>query len=129
MPAGEGHRGLGTAPASQDLIETEGTRFEPGIYWTPFAYWSDDLDAFVEGTGMKYRYRDIVLKAPDGSLLPKVDGGLAIDPSHPGAKARTTYFLREFQRLGFEYLKLDFLSHGLFEDYLKARFSLALDVA
>jgi alpha-galactosidase len=94
---------------------SEGTRFEPGIYWTPFAYWSDDLDAYVEGTGMKYRYRDILLKAPDGSLLPKVDGGLAIDPSHPGAKARTSYFVQEFQRLGFQYLKLDFLSHGALE--------------
>jgi len=93
----------------------EGTLFEPGIYWTPFAYWSDDLDAYVEGTGMKYRYRDILLKAPDGSVLPKVDGGLAIDPSHPGAKARTTYFLQKFQRLGFRYLKLDFLSHGALE--------------
>jgi alpha-galactosidase len=93
----------------------EGMLFEPGIYWTPFAYWSDDLDAYVEGTAMKYRYRDILLKAPDGSVLPKVDGGLAIDPSHPGAKARTTYFLQQFQRLGFQYLKLDFLSHGALE--------------
>jgi len=92
-----------------------GTRFAPGIYWTPFAYWSDDLDAYVEGTGMKYRYRDILLKAPDGTMLPKVDGGLAIDPSHPGAKARVTYYLQQFQRLGFEYLKLDFLSHGALE--------------
>jgi alpha-galactosidase len=94
---------------------TDGTHFEPGIYWTPFAYWSDDLDAYVEGTGMKYRYRDILLKAPDGSLLPKVDGGLAIDPSHPGAKARAAFFLHEFQKLGFKYLKLDFLSHGALE--------------
>jgi alpha-galactosidase len=94
---------------------SQGTLFEPGIYWTPFAYWSDDLDAYVEGTGMKYRYRDILLKARDGSILPKVDGGLAIDPSHPGAKARTTYFLQQFQRLGFQYLKLDFLSHGALE--------------
>jgi hypothetical protein len=93
----------------------DGTRFEPGIYWTPFAYWSDDLDAWVEGTGMKYRYREILLKAPDGSLLPKVDGGLAIDPSHPGAKMRTSYFLKQFQQLGFRYLKLDFLSHGALE--------------
>jgi hypothetical protein len=93
----------------------DGTRFEPGIYWTPFAYWSDDLDAWVEGTGMKYRYRDILLKAPDGSLLPKVDGGRAIDPSHPGTKARTSYFLKRFQQLGFHYLKLDFLSHGSLE--------------
>ncbi|MDT7812645.1 MAG: hypothetical protein QOJ42_2561 [Acidobacteriaceae bacterium] len=93
----------------------DGTHFRPGIYWTPFAYWSDDLDAYVEGTGMKYRYRDILLKAPDGSLLPKVDGGRAIDASHPAAKARATFFLEEFQRLGFQYLKLDFLSHGALE--------------
>lgn len=93
----------------------DGTRFEPGIYWTPFAYWSDDLDAWVEGTGMKYRYRDILLKAPDGSLLPKVDGGRPIDPSHPGTKARTSYSLKQFQKMGFSYLKLDFLSHGALE--------------
>lgn len=93
----------------------DGTRFEPGIYWTPFAYWSDNLDAWVEGTGMKYRYRDILLKAPDGSLLPKVDGGRPIDPSHPGEKARISYFLKQFQQMGFTYLKLDFLSHGALE--------------
>lgn len=93
----------------------DGTRFEPGIYWTPFAYWSDDLDAWVEGTHMKYRYRDILLKAPDGSLLPKVDGGRAIDPSHPGAKERISYFLKQFEQMGFTYLKLDFLSHGALE--------------
>jgi hypothetical protein len=94
---------------------SDGTRFEPGIYWTPFAYWSDNLDAYVEGTNMKYRYRDILLKTPDGSLLPKVDGGWAIDPSHPGAKDRTTYYLQQFQKLGFQYLKIDFLSHGSLE--------------
>jgi len=107
---------LADAVASIKKIHgADGTRFEPGIYWTPFAYWSDDMDAYVEGTGMKYRYRDILLKAPDGSFLPKVDGGFAIDPSHPGTQARTAYFIREFQRLGFQYLKLDFLSHGALE--------------
>jgi len=64
---------------------------------------------------MKYRYRDILLKAPDGSLLPKVDGGRAIDPSHPAEKARTSYYLKQFQQMGFKYLKLDFLSHGTLE--------------
>ena len=93
----------------------DGTRFEPGIYWTPFAYWSDDLDAYVEGTNMKYRYRDILLKGPDGSILPKVDGGWAIDPSHPGAKARVAYYIQQFQKFGFQYLKIDFLSHGSLE--------------
>jgi hypothetical protein len=94
---------------------TDGVRFEPGIYWTPFAYWSNDLDAYVEGTGMKYRYRDILLKAPDGSFLPKLDGGWAIDPSHPGEKARIAYFVKQFQQMGFTYLKLDFLSQGALE--------------
>jgi alpha-galactosidase len=64
---------------------------------------------------MRYRYRDILLKAPDGSFLPKVDGGWAIDPSHPGAKARAAYYLQQFQKLGFQYLKIDFLSHGALE--------------
>jgi len=99
----------------KSMHAADGTRFAPGIYWTPFVYWSDDLDAYVEGTGMRYRYRDILLKAPDGSILPKVDGGLAIDPSHPGERARINYFVQQFQRLGFEYLKLDFLSHGALE--------------
>lgn len=94
---------------------TDGVRFEPGIYWTPFSYWSNDLDAYVEGTGMKYRYRDILLRAADGSLLSAVDGGRPIDPSHPGAIARTTFYLGQFQQLGFKYLKLDFLSHGALE--------------
>jgi hypothetical protein len=107
---------LSDAVATIKAMRTQdGTRFEPGIYWTPFAYWSDNLDAYVEGTNMKYRYRDILLKAPDGSFLPKVDGGWAIDPSHPGAKARTTYYLQQFQKLGFQYLKIDFLSHGSLE--------------
>jgi alpha-galactosidase len=97
------------------MRSSDGTHFEPGIYWTPFAYWSDDLDAYVEGTNMRYRYRDILLKAPDGSFLPKVDGGWAIDPSHPGAKARAAYYLQQFQKLGFQYLKIDFLSHGALE--------------
>lgn len=92
-----------------------GTPFQVGIYWTPFAYWSDNLDAFVEGTGMRYRYRDILLKAPDGSFLPKVDGGRPIDPSHPGAKERAAFYVKEFRRLGFTYLKIDFLSHGALE--------------
>lgn len=92
-----------------------GPRFAPGIYWTPFAYWSDDLDAWVEGTHKKYRYRDILLKAPDGSLLPKVDGGRPIDPSHPGAKERIRFTMQQFEKMGFEYLKIDFLSHGALE--------------
>ena len=99
----------------RSLSAKDGVKFEPGIYWTPFAYWSDDLDAYVEGTNMKYRYRDILLKGPDGVPLPKVDGGRAIDPTHPGALARIDYYVSHLQQLGFQYLKLDFLTHGILE--------------
>ncbi|WP_157467350.1 hypothetical protein [Edaphobacter aggregans] len=94
---------------------SDGTHFEPGIYWTPFAYWSNNLDASVEGTDRRYRYRDILLKGPDGALLPKVDGGRPIDPSHPGTKLRTSLYLRELRRLGFTCLKIDFVTHGALE--------------
>lgn len=97
------------------MQSSDGAHFEPGIYWTPFAYWSDNLDAFVEGTDRHYRYRDILLKRPDGTLLPKVDGGRPIDPSHPGTKLRTALYMRELRRLGFTYLKIDFLTHGALE--------------
>jgi len=99
----------------RSLSAKDGVKFEPGIYWTPFAYWSDDLDAYVEGTNMKYRYRDILLKGPAGVPLPKVDGGRAIDPTHPGALARIDYYVSHLQQLGFQYLKLDFLTHGILE--------------
>lgn len=101
--------------AIKAMQANDGTHFEPGIYWTPFAYWSDDLNAFVEGTDKRYRYRDILLKGPDGTPLPKVDGGRPIDPSHPGARLRTELYMRELRRLGFTYLKIDFLTHGALE--------------
>ena len=51
----------------KSMHAADGTRFAPGIYWTPFAYWSDDLDAYVEGTGIDvYRYAvTFSSKAPD----------------------------------------------------------------
>lgn len=97
------------------MYERDEVKVKPGIYWAPFAYFSDDLDAYVEGTDMKYRYRDILLKAPDGSFMPKLDNGRPIDPSHPGAQLRISLYLREFLKQGFTYLKLDFLSHGALE--------------
>ena len=97
------------------LKSDDGTTFQPGIYWTPFAAWTDNLDTFVEGTDGKYRYRDILLKGEDGQPLPKVDGGRPIDPSHPGVRMRTRFYVDAFAKMGFKYLKIDFLSHGALE--------------
>ncbi|KRF43793.1 alpha-galactosidase [Paenibacillus sp. Soil787] len=86
-----------------------------GIYWTPFAFWGNDFDRVVEGTDGKYTYRDLLLRDEHGEILPELDGGLAIDPTHPGNLMRTEWHLERFVRWGFEYIKLDFLGHGALE--------------
>ncbi|QGQ94687.1 alpha-galactosidase [Paenibacillus psychroresistens] len=88
---------------------------KPGIYWTPFTFWGKDHDRLVEGTDGKYRYRDILLRDRNGNILPELDGGLAIDPTHPANLLRADYHLDHFIDWGFEYIKLDFLGHGALE--------------
>ncbi|MFC4810375.1 carbohydrate-binding protein [Paenibacillus sp. GCM10023250] len=87
---------------------------KPGIYWGPFVYWGDNMDQPVEGSAT-YKYGDIILRDAEGRPLPKLDGAYAIDPTHPGAKQRMDYYLNKFKQLGFEYIKLDFLTHGALE--------------
>ncbi len=42
------------------------------------------------------------------------DGGLAMDPTHPGTQQRIDYYVNLFTNWGFDFVKLDFLSHGSF---------------
>lgn len=86
-----------------------------GIYYGPFVYWGDNMSQVVEGTDGKYTYGDIILRDQSGSPLPKVDGAYAIDPTHPGSKQRIEYYFKRFLDYGYEYIKIDFLSHGSFE--------------
>ena len=47
-----------------------------------------------------------------------VAGGLAMDPTHPAIKERIRETAERFKRLGYEYIKIDFLTHGCAEaDY------------
>ena len=89
-----------------------------GIYFTPFTAWHSDEEALknsrVEGTG--YTYYAAALKKSDGSgLYGKLDGGFALDPTHPATIRRFTDKLNYFIDLGFEYVKLDFMAHGAVE--------------
>lgn len=88
-----------------------------GIYFTPFTAWhsSEEVlkNARVEGT--KYTYYAAALKRSDGSLYGKLDGGFALDPTHPATIRRFTDKLNYFIDLGFEYVKLDFMAHGAAE--------------
>ena len=80
----------------RDLGRATGIDYRPGIYMAPFTYRpsatdspsQDNLDNFVEGSNLKYRFRDILLKKPDGTPLPTLDGSYPLDPTHPGTKDR-----------------------------------------
>ncbi|MDF2537825.1 MAG: alpha-galactosidase [Herbinix sp.] len=85
----------------------------PGIYYTPFTFWGGSYTAgAVEGTNNRYSWQDAVLKDPDGAMLPAVDGGVSIDPTHPASVMRIEYMFNKFREWGFQYVKLDFMSHG-----------------
>lgn len=86
-----------------------------GIYYSPFVYWGTDMDQTVEGTDGKYTYGDLVLRDGQGNIVPPMDGAYPLDPTHPGTKQRIAYYFHRFLEDGFEYIKLDFLSHGSLE--------------
>jgi hypothetical protein len=88
---------------------------KPGIYFTPFTFWGQDPDVPVEGVSGTYTYRDLLLKDDSGEILPRLAGGCALDPSHPAVLERIRRELKRFVDLGFDYVKLDFLSHGALE--------------
>ncbi|MBY0218500.1 alpha-galactosidase [Paenibacillus illinoisensis] len=98
-----------------DRVRQNGHR--AGTYWTPFTFWGspEQFSQVVEGTDGQYTYGDILLRDMEGEVLPDVDGGLAIDPTHPGNLLRMDWFANKFISEGFEYIKLDFLAHGALE--------------
>jgi alpha-galactosidase len=87
-----------------------------GIYWTPFVYWgtaSQGSNSLMTGSGT-YKWSDAYLRTTNGSVQ-AINGGIAIDPTHPGYRQMTAYYISYFKSLGFDYLKLDFLTHGALE--------------
>jgi hypothetical protein len=87
-----------------------------GIYWTPFVYWGtaeQGSNSFMTGSGT-YKWSQAYLRTPSGAVQTH-DNGIAIDPTHPGFKQMTAYYLNFFKSRGFDFLKLDFLTHGAME--------------
>jgi len=88
-----------------------------GIYFGPFVWFGSVTNAtntFVEGSSNAYHYSDILLRDENGQFE-SLDGGLAIDPTHPGDNDLIQYYVNLYTNYGFDYIKLDFLSHGALE--------------
>lgn len=87
-----------------------------GIYDTPFASWQGSVSAMKNEKmeGSDYTYYDAALKKEDGSLYGSLSGWV-LDPTHPGTIARIEHQMNYFIDLGFEYVKLDFMTNGAVE--------------
>jgi hypothetical protein len=84
-----------------------------GTYWSPWVYYGTDMTQTVEGT--KYTYGDIVMRDEHGNPLRTIDGAYPLDPTHPGTLQRIDFYYLQFSTDGFDYIKFDFLSHGIVE--------------
>lgn len=83
---------------------------KPGIYWGPFIDWGK-FDRKVEGSD--YNYSDVWTKV-NGSYH-DLDGGRAMDPTHPATKQRIDLVIDKFKKCGFEMIKIDFIGHAAIE--------------
>jgi alpha-galactosidase len=94
-----------------DYCKSKGLK--PGIYWAPFTDWGSKTDGTRKVQGSNYTYADIWTKT--GGSYHDLDGGRALDPTHPGTKQRIAYYLGKFRKCGFEMIKIDFLGHAAIE--------------
>jgi alpha-galactosidase len=83
-----------------------------GVYWTPFTDWGKNPEREIkEIPGCKYK--DVYLYA--NGQPQELDGAYAVDPTHPAVEAMMKSTSELFHRAGFEYVKMDFMTHGAME--------------
>lgn len=82
-----------------------------GIYDPPFAFFGRDINQELEGAP-GHTVAEILLRDEDGELLPRVDGAIPFDVTHPIWKRQMEWKLKRFLKWGFDYVKLDFMTHG-----------------
>lgn len=85
-----------------------------GTYGGPFLFHRMLGDQIIPGSG-GVKFSDIVLKDDSGRILPAVDGMHALDCTHPAWEDYARGIVRNAAIEGFDYLKIDFLSHGALE--------------
>lgn len=84
-----------------------------GCYDAPFIV-SGDVNRPLPGVEGKC-FKDILLYNPDGSLPPAIDDFYALDVSHPLWKQYMQKRIAHWVEMGFDYVKIDFLSSGALE--------------
>lgn len=82
-----------------------------GIYDAPFAFFGRDADREIEGAP-GHAFSEILLRDENGEPLPRVDGAIPLDVTHPVWKQQMEWKLKNFLKWGYDYVKLDFMTHG-----------------
>lgn len=86
-----------------------------GTYMAPFiASPRQTLDEVLDAQSGTTT-RELLLRDFMGRLLPAPDGLMPLDTTHPAWERSVRERLRGVVEMGFDYLKLDFLSHGAME--------------
>lgn len=83
-----------------------------GAYWVPFTDWGKQPENVIRDAP-QYKYKDVYLYA--NGKPQDLDGAYAIDPTHPAIEAQMKKTSELFHRCGFEYVKMDFMTHGAME--------------
>lgn len=93
--------------ASVDDIHARGLK--AGWYAAPCGGFPG-LDRPIAGTD--FTTADILLRDDVGDLLPVIDHSIPFDVTHPAWEIHARTTIREILDLGFDYIKLDFLTHA-----------------
>jgi hypothetical protein len=109
---------LSDAQLSSFVAHCHANGQKAGVYWGPFVDWGKDGARQVEGAPGT-TYAQIWLRDGKGNPI-AIDGAYAVDPTHPSTKARIDQFIGRFKGYGFDYVKLDFLTHGALESTVRA---------
>ena len=82
-----------------------------GIYEVPFAFFGQNVEEEIpELPG--HCYAEILQRDDRGRFLPRVDGAIPYDVTHPLWQQMMECRIDSFIKWGFDYIKLDFMSHG-----------------
>jgi alpha-galactosidase len=111
MVSGGMNGDLSKLKAFADYCKKRG--LQPGVYWAPFTDWGYKGGGDRIAEGADYKFGDMWTKVADG--YHDLDGARALDPTHPGTKARIAYMIKKFKDCGFKMIKIDFLGHAAVE--------------
>ncbi|WP_157274025.1 alpha-galactosidase [Pedobacter sp. BAL39] len=97
--------------AFADYCKSKG--LEPGAYWAPFTDWGFQGGGNGTAEGSNYKFREMWTKVNGG--YHDFDGARALDPTHPGTRARIDFIIGKLKECGFKMIKIDFLGHAAAE--------------